>query len=218
MNFLLDPNVAYVILVIGLLIAILAMFSPGTGVLELAAVFALVFDGYSISNMPINWWALGLLALGLIFFLLAFRDKSRRMVYLVISWLALLIGSVFLFRGKSDFQPAVNPILATIVSILTTGFLYIVVQDSLKAMRLRPVNRTLPERGTVGEARTVIHDEGSVYLNGEMWSARSNQNIPAKARVRVVHREGFILEVEEVKEQAQPTALSTTPSGEHSAQ
>lgn len=218
MNFLLDPNIAYLILVIGLLIAILAMFSPGTGILELAAVFALVLEGYAISNMPINWWALGLLAFGIIFFLLALREKSRRTVYLVVSWLALLIGSVFLIRGKSDFQPAVNPFLATLVSLLTTGFLYIVVQDSLKAMRLRPVNRTLPERGMIGEARTAIHDEGSVYLNGEMWSARSSQPIPAKARVRVVHREGFILEVEEVKEQVQPAALPTTPSGESSAQ
>ena len=52
--------------------------------------------------------------------------------------------------------------------------------------------------GMVGEARTKIHAEGSVYIGGELWSARSEKSIPAGSSVRVVRREGFSLVVEKV--------------------
>jgi membrane-bound serine protease (ClpP class) len=50
--------------------------------------------------------------------------------------------------------------------------------------------------GKIGEARSKIHEEGSVYVSGEMWSARSDNPIPAGSSIRVVRREGFILVVE----------------------
>ena len=50
--------------------------------------------------------------------------------------------------------------------------------------------------GSIGEAKTRIHEEGSVYIAGEMWSARSDKPIPAGSSIRVVRREGFILVVE----------------------
>ena len=59
MNLLFDPNVAYLLLVIGLIVAILALFAPGTGVLEVGAIFMLFLAGYGIFNL------LGCLAGGL---------------------------------------------------------------------------------------------------------------------------------------------------------
>ena len=52
--------------------------------------------------------------------------------------------------------------------------------------------------GALGEAKTTISPKGSVQVNGELWSARSQMPIPAGAQVRVTGREGFILEVEVV--------------------
>ena len=53
-EFLLDPNVAYVALVVGFVLAILAMVSPGTGVIEVGALFMLFLAGYAMFRLPIN--------------------------------------------------------------------------------------------------------------------------------------------------------------------
>jgi membrane-bound ClpP family serine protease len=52
--------------------------------------------------------------------------------------------------------------------------------------------------GQVGETRTRVHHEGTVQLQGELWSARSQKPIPAGRKVQVTGREGFVLIVEEI--------------------
>ncbi len=200
MNLLADPNVTYVVLVAGFLLAILALFAPGTGVIELGALFALVVAGYGIYHLPINYWALAILIVGVFPFLVAVR-KSGRWYYLAISLAALIIGSAYLFNSGTWWQPAVNPAIAIVVSVLAGLLMWIVAYRGLEALRRKPRFETRMESlvGATGEAKTTIHEEGSVYVGGELWSAHSNQEIPAKARVRVISRDGFVLEVEEIR-------------------
>jgi membrane-bound serine protease (ClpP class) len=146
-------------------------------------------------NLPINIWALVLLVVGVVPFLLALR-KSRRNVFLVIAILSNVIGASFLFKGDAWWQPAVNPILAVIISILTGGYLWIAITKVLEVERSRPAHDANALIGEQGEAKTEIHDEGSVQVDGELWSARSEQVIPPGSRIRVVRRDGFILVVE----------------------
>jgi membrane-bound serine protease (ClpP class) len=194
MEILLNPNVAYLVLVAGLLLAILALFSPGTGFLELGAFLALLLAGYSIIYLPINGWALVILALGVFPFLLAVR-KSGRGIFLLASILALVIGSVFLFRTETG-GPAISPALATVVSVITTLFLWIVARKSLEAIEIRPMHDLDTLIGSVGVTRTQVREEGSVYVDGENWSAHSRTPIPPNTPVRVIRRDGLILEVE----------------------
>ena len=194
-DLLINPNVAYLLLVIGTLLVILALFTPGTGLLEIGALFILILAGYGAYNLPINLWAMILLLIGVVPFLLALR-KSHRIEFLVIAILSNVIGASFLFQGATWWQPAVNPILAVIVSILTGGYLWIAVTKVLEVERRRPVHDASSVIGKVGEAKTEIHEEGSVQVDGELWSARAEQVIPLGAKVRVVKREGFILLVE----------------------
>ncbi|OGO64165.1 MAG: hypothetical protein A2Z45_08025 [Chloroflexi bacterium RBG_19FT_COMBO_55_16] len=193
-TILLNPNVAYLLLVGGALLAILALLNPGTGLLEVAALILLVLAGWGIYSLPINLWALGLLLLGVLPFLFALR-RSGRMVYLGVSIAALVVGSIFLFQGEG-LKPAVSPFLAVIVSVLAVGFVWLVAQKTLEADRVRPVHDLKALIDTIGEAKTDIHTEGSVQVAGELWSARSQQPIPVGSKVRVIAREGFILDVE----------------------
>jgi membrane-bound ClpP family serine protease len=202
MEILLNPNVAYLVLVSGFLLAILALLSPGTGLLEVGAFFVLFLAGYTVYNLPINWWALVILLLGVFPFLVAVR-RSGRMLYLAISLLALVVGSAFLFRSSSG-APAVNPFLALITSTLTVGFLWLIANKVLQAMALRPSQDLDRLIGAVGETRTAVGDEGTVYVGGENWSAHSLVPIPPNTRVRVLRRQGLILEVEPV---SPPTPL-----------
>jgi len=195
LELLLNPDIAYLFLVAGFLLAILAMLTPGTGLLEIGAVFAFVLSGWAVYSLPINFWALVILLLGVIPFLFAVR-RSGQYIYLGLSILTLVIGSAFLFRSEVWWRPAVNPILATIVSVLTGGFLWIITRKTIEAGLARPSHDLEALLGLVGEAKTDIHEEGSIQVAGELWSATSTANIPAGAHARVIGREGFMLQVE----------------------
>ncbi len=196
MNFLMDPNVGYVLAVGGLILAILALFTPGTGLLEIGALFALVLAGFSIANFAINTWALILLIVGIVPFILAMR-RSGKFYYFIVALAALVIGSVFLIATPEGVI-AVNPYLAIIVSGLSSGFLWLMGRSSFKAMALP--KKTLTQLiGKTGEAHTDIFAEGSAYVDGEEWSARSQVFIPLGSQVRVIGREGLVLIVEPVR-------------------
>jgi len=197
MEILLNPNVAYLILVIGVILTIMALFAPGTGVLEIGALFVLLLAAWEISQQPINLWALLLLILGVIPFILAVR-KSHKLIYLVIALIAFVVGSIYLFQGDYWWQPGVNPVLAIVTSVMACGFLWIAVTKVLESDRMRPRHKLANLAGEVGEARTDIHSEGTVQIESELWSARSSVLILEGSKVRVVRREGFILEVEPI--------------------
>jgi membrane-bound serine protease (ClpP class) len=195
MEILINPNIAYLLIVVGIVLVIMALFAPGTGIIELAAFFILLLAFWEISQLPINLWALGLLVLGVIPFILAVR-KSQKMIYLVIALVAFIIGSIFLFKGDYWWQPGVNPILAIVTSVLAGGFIWIATTKVLESEKMRPKHDLARLIGDIGEAKTDIFDEGSVQLESELWSARSSTPIPMGSQVRVVKRDGFILEVE----------------------
>jgi len=195
-TFLLDPNLAYLFLVGGISLALMAILTPGTGLLEVGALFALLLAGWGIYTLPINYWALAILILGVFPFVLAVR-KSGKMGYLGISIVALVIGSVFLFRGEKWWQPEVNLFLAIVVSALAAGFFWIVSRKALEAALVEPSHDLGRLMGAIGEAKSQIHHEGSAQVMGELWTVRSKEPIAAGALIRVVGREGFILEVTE---------------------
>jgi len=197
MNIFLDPNVAYLVLVVGFLLGVLALFTPGTGFLEIGTLFAMFWAGYSIYNLPFNLWALIILLVGVLPFLLALR-RFKQWYWLVPAIISIILGSVFLFRGENG-GPAINPILASVVSVLAVLFLWFIGRKSIDAMREIPNQDLSRLIGVVGEARTNIGQDGTVYAAGEEWSARSDEKIRAGSQVRIVNREGLILVVETVK-------------------
>lgn len=194
MDFLLDPNVAYLILMGGILLALLALATPGTGLLEIGALFLIVLAGYVTYHLAFNWWALLLLVLGVIPFVYALQ-RPKRELYLILSILLLIGGSVFMFWRPAEGK-MVNPLVAVVTSTLLAGFLWIAVRKAVEAASVTPAHSLDTLLGTVGEARTRVADEGSVLVAGELWSARSDQEIAAGSKIRVIRRDGFVLVVE----------------------
>ena len=195
MNILLDPNLAYLLLLVGTLLGLLALVTPGTGGLEIGSLFCLLLAGYAITQLDFNLWALILLILSVIPFVYAIR-KPKRELYLAASILGLVVGSADLFLGEKWWIPGVNPILATVASLMYAAFVWLAVRKSLQALLAPPTHDLSALVGQVGEAKTRIHEEGSVQVAGELWSARSKSPIPAGRQVKVIARDGFILEVE----------------------
>jgi membrane-bound serine protease (ClpP class) len=196
MEFLLDPNVAYLILLVGVLLAFLAIVTPGTGMLEVGALFCITLAGYAVYNLSFNWWALLMLGLSIVPFVYALQ-KPKREVYLVFAILLLVVGSVFIFPSQGQWF-AVNPVVAILASGLISVFLWIAVRKSIEAAHAKPMQDLNSLIGQIGRTKTPVNGEGSVYVGGELWSARSEQPISAGSAVRVISRDGFFVTVEKI--------------------
>ena len=197
MEVLLNPNVAYVLIVVTILAGLLAIVIPGTGMPEAAVALGALLVGYEVYNLGINAWAVLVVALAIVPFLLAIGARRWRAPLLAVTILLLIGGSVFLFTDAKG-GPAVNPVLAVIVSVLIGLFVWLVVERTIAAMHIPPANNPDSMIGKTGEARTPVQTSGAVYVGAELWSARSEKAIPVGSPVSVVGRDGFVLVVEKV--------------------
>jgi membrane-bound serine protease (ClpP class) len=196
MDFLLNPNIAYLLLVVMTFLALMALTAPGTGIPEISALFCMFLAGYAVYHLSFNWWAMAILIASLVPFIFSIRGP-RRELWLAISILGLTVGSIFFFpAGKGIIS--VDPMLAIVTSALYAAFLWIAVRKVLQVSQTKPVNDVSVLIGQRGETKTPVKAEGSVQVAGELWSARSEKPIPVGSPVRVVGREGFILIIEQV--------------------
>src|SRR5262245_36495568 len=120
MDFLLDPNIAHLLLLGGVLLVMLALAAPGTGILEIGAFFCIILAGYAVYNLSFNWWALIVISLSIVPFVYAIQ-KPKRELFLALSILLLVVGSVFIFP-RTNGQAGVNPLVAVAASVLVAGF------------------------------------------------------------------------------------------------
>jgi membrane-bound serine protease (ClpP class) len=195
------PNLLYLLLVAGIWLAALAILSPGTGVLELLAFTALAGAGLGTLVLPFNLWALIVLGVGVVFYILSLRFEKFEL-WLILSALTLSLGSVFLFRTP-EAGPTVNPALALAVSLLTLGYFWLAVRSSIRAQRERPSIDPSNVLGEIGEIRTALDPTGSIQVDGELWTARAAVTMKPGDKARVVDRDGLLLIVEPIEENAQ---------------
>jgi len=195
-DFLLNPNIVYIVLMAATLMVMLALATPGTGLLEIGAFFLIAAAGYGLYLLSFNWWALLLMVLSAIPFVYSLR-KPKREPFLVLAILMLIAGSIFIIP-RTLTHGTVNPFIALVTSALVAGFLWVAGRKTVEAAQIKPSHDLNKLVGQVGEAKTRIQNEGTVQVAGELWSARSDVPIPAGNTIRVVKRDGFILIVEKM--------------------
>jgi len=196
MDILVNPNVGYLILMMSMLITLLAVLSPGTGILEIFALALLIFCGWLVVQLPTQLWALLLMLLGFVPLVLSAKFNWQPL-YLASSIAISLIGAAFFFKGE-NWYPAAHPLLIIILSTLEGGVLWYIARKTLEAHQQIPAQDLSQLIGAIGETRTNVHQEGTIFINGELWSARSTSPIPKNRPVRVISRDGLILLVEEI--------------------
>ncbi len=214
MDFLLDPNVAYVLLMTGFVMAVLALISPGTGLLEVFSLFILFLAGYALFRLPVHIWALALILISAVSFVVSLRWYTR-WVLLLVSVVSLAVGTVFLFPFVEG-KPAIDPLLVAVVSIAVLLILWIVGRRSVEAFFQHPAFDLNTLTGQTAEVSEDFDEEGSLYVMGEEWTARTNQPLRAGDLVKVTGREGLVLRVEKIQsaEEPQSSEASTDPENE----
>jgi membrane-bound serine protease (ClpP class) len=195
MELILDPNVAYLLLVAAIISILAAIVVPGTGVPEIIGLFLTALAGYAIYTLSVNWWALLLLLASLVPFFLAVRAR-RPGPWLALSIVGMTVGSVFFFPAETGLI-SVNPALAFVTSALFAAFVWIATTKVVQVSRTKPAQELSNLIGEQGETRTPVKDTGSVQVASELWSARSDKLIATGRPVRVVGLDGFVLIVEE---------------------
>jgi membrane-bound serine protease (ClpP class) len=194
LNWLMDPNISFIILAIGLLALYFEFNHPGAIVPGVVGFFFVVLAVFALNILPVRFAALGLILLAFVFFALEAKFTSHGA--LTIAGIAsLTIGALLLIDSPIP-QMRVHIWTALSVSIplgLITAFLMSI---ALKARRNKRASGPEAMVGEIGTAQTALVPQGKVSVHGEIWNAVASTEIPVGQSVRVTAVDGLTVRVE----------------------
>ena len=193
-SLLTNPNISFLLLVLGLWCVVLAVSLPGTGVPEVTGVISLVLGAIGLLQLPFNVIGLALIGLALVLFILEFQVNSHGALLLG-GAIALALGALAVYRGGDSSSGTLSWITVVAAPLLSTIFFGLLIRKGLAAQRAPALQDLGQLIGQVGVTRTEVEREGSVYVGGELWSATAEHAIPAETDVVVLERRGLVLKV-----------------------
>ncbi|HEX2695447.1 MAG TPA: nodulation protein NfeD [Acidobacteriota bacterium] len=182
-----NPNLAYILLMIGLLGLYFEFANPGAVLPGVLGGISLLLAVFSFQILPINYVGLLLIILAVALFVLEVKVHSYG-VLSVGGIVAMLIGSMMLIDSPiPELRPSLRLIVPVAVGIsLVCIFLVTLV---IRAQARRAVTGREGMVGEIGTARTDLAPTGKVFVHGELWQAESDQPVRMGERVRVVEVE-----------------------------
>jgi membrane-bound serine protease (ClpP class) len=192
-----DPNVAYILLVLGFLGLFLELSSPGTSIPGAIGVICLILAAIGLSQLPFDWrGALLILAAFLLFFADIFLPSLG---LLTLSGLALLVaGSYVLFDEAQGVF--VNRPLIWAFAVGLVGMFVVIGGFALSVWRRKPATGREGLVGAVGTVRKALDPDGVVFVSGELWQATAPEDtiaagtpIPERVPVTVTGMDGLRL-------------------------
>ena len=193
LQFLVNPNVAFLLLLIGFVGLALEFFTPGTILPGSVGAVSLLLGVFGTVQLPVDAIGVVLLILGA-GLIIAEAHLPTGGLLGVAGVAALIPGGLLLFDTGSD-ELAISPVLVVVVAVVFGGATVVVGQKALAA-RHRPVTTGEEDLlGSVGEVRHAIDPIGQVFIEGAIWRARSAEADPIGVgyRVRVEAIEGLTL-------------------------
>ena len=190
-----DPNVAYVLLLIGIYGLIYELANPGAMIPGVSGAIALVLALYAFQALPVNFAGLALLGLGIAFMALeAFVPSFGALG--IGGAIAFAAGSIMLFRDDAGQIAVALPVVATFV-VLSLALFVGVIGYAVKTRR-RPVVSGAEEMvGAIGEALEDFAAHGRILVHSESWMAQTDKPVRKGQPLRVVAIDGLTLKVEE---------------------
>ncbi len=191
-----DPNVTYLLLLLGLWASVFGLYVPGTGVVEALAALAMIGALLALAANPAtNWLFVVLLGVGVLGYMLLPLYRREWARWALLGLVLQAVGGLFLFTDM-----LVSPVLIALTAALSFGFYQLV---------LLPFHRKQLSQPTVGEDETLegshgyvvkpLEPVGTVNVNSELWTAYSNEPLPSGTYVEVVSKEGLRLFVVRAK-------------------
>ena len=184
LNLISDPNVAYILMLLGFYGLFFELTSPGAIFPGVAGGICLILAFYAFQTLPVNYAGLMLIILAIILFILEVKIVSHGALTIG-GIIAMIIGSLMLFETPGPFvRLSIYLILPAV--LITALFFSLTISLALKAYRRKPVTGKEELIGMEGIAKTDITGKGGmVVLHGELWSAFSGEPIAKEDRVVV---------------------------------
>jgi membrane-bound serine protease (ClpP class) len=201
LHFLADPEIAYLIGMLGLLGILAELYHPGTVVPGVVGAMCLLIAATAFQMLPINAGALALIVLG-VGLVAAELYVGGHGGFIVAGAICVVIGSLLLvgrvgsgWFADRDYGIGWRVVVPVGISLLFIGLTLVAKVN--RSSRNRLSTGAIGLVGQVGEVRDAISAgaAGRVLVNGELWSARSKEPLPLGARARVLKVEGLMLEV-----------------------
>ena len=189
-----DPNVAYILMLIGIYGLFFEFANPGFVLPGVAGAISLLLALYAFQILPVNYAGLALVALGIIFMLAEAIVPSFGALGFG-GVIAFVTGSIILFDEAGPGYAVSLPLIAGL-ALVTAGFFLFVVGAAIKA-RQRPVVSGEEEMlHMVGEVIDDFTGKGRVRIHGEVWKAESTVPLHSGDKVKVVAVDGLVLKVQ----------------------
>jgi len=196
LNTISNPNVAYVLMMLGMMGLFFELSNPGVILPGVIGGISLILAFFAFQTLPVNYAGALLILLALVLFIAEIKVVSHGMLT-VGGAVAMVFGSLLLFESPAPhLQLSWGVILVTV--FVTAGFFSVVIAKALRVHRLKPATGREGLLEQEGRAESAIAPVGKVFVNGEYWDAWSDQPIAAGSRVTVEAVEGMRLKVKEI--------------------
>ncbi len=168
-----DPNIAYILLSLDMTGIFLELSHPGAILPGVVGGVCLLLGLYSLGTLPVNWAGVLMIAFAFVLFVAEIFITSHGLLALG-GVASLALGSLVLTAGNPPFL-AVDPrLIGGIVAIIAVLFA-VVIRAVVRTQRRRPVTGREALMGNVAVVRTPLRPTGTVFLQGEIWRARSEE-------------------------------------------
>jgi membrane-bound serine protease (ClpP class) len=186
-NTLSDPNVAYMLLMLGILGIFFEISQPGVILPGAIGALALLLAFLGFQTLPVNYIGILLILLAIILFILEVKVVSYGMLT-VGGLIALTFGSLILVDSPEPYLQISRSVIASTV-VICGGFISLVLYFVVRVQKTHFVSGLEGMIGERGQAVTTLDPRGRVYVHGEYWDAHAEETIAEGSEIEIVRSE-----------------------------
>jgi membrane-bound serine protease (ClpP class) len=189
-----DPNVAYILMMVGMLGIFFELSTPGAVLPGVIGVISLILAFFAFQSLPVNWAGLLLILFGLVLLVADIKVASHG-ILTVGGIVSMVLGSLMLYdMPESGLRISWLVIIPTVGA--TSGLVILAVSMGVRALWRPPTTGAVGMVGHVGVVKRALDPEGQVLVDGELWRAVTRDGaVPAGENVEIVSVDGLTLTV-----------------------
>jgi len=194
LNIISNPNVAYILLILGFYGLFFELSNPGAFLPGIAGGICLILAFFAFQVLPINYAGLLLILFAIILFIA--EALTPTFGFLTTGGIiAMILGSLMLIGSPAPFLHISWRIIVP-VTVATAAFFLFALGMALRTRLRKPTTGKQGLIGIIGVAESELNPDGKVFLRGELWNAHCQEIVRKGDRVRVVAVERLLLKVE----------------------
>ena len=190
LNMISDPNIAYILMMLGFYGILFELYSPGAIAPGVIGVICLILAFYAMHTLPVNYAGLALILVAFILFILEVKITSYGILGIG-GVIALALGSIMLIRTDSALEfMRISWGVIVPTTLVTAAFFFFLVGLAIKGQKLKSITGMEGIIGEEGEALATLEPSGMVRVHGELWKAEAVSgtiNKGQKIIVKAIH-------------------------------